>query len=289
MIPWPSLLPFAKVLQTEQGDIFFYDTESGTSELTLICIHGLGDEADSFRHLFPLLQKQYRMTALDLPGFGRSVTGKRSTIKRHVSAVEALLSMIKGPAVLLGSSMGAIIAEVAAVRNSSQVKAVLLLDGVLPMKTKPSPGLLFMALPFLGKSWYKAFRKNHDASYQSLFPFYADLENMPEEDKDFLRRRVIDRVESGHQCKAYFSSLRSMIAYTAFSSKAMAKKMRAFPGKIMIIWGEEDSQMPLTAPEELLSIRPDAHFVHFSKTGHLPHQENPKETADAVLQCMQTI
>ncbi len=289
MIPWSDLLPYAKMLQTGNGSLFFYDTESGPSELTLVCIHGLGDEADSFRHLFSGLRTHYRMIALDLPGFGRSVSGKKATMKRHVEAVEQILAMINGPAVLIGSSMGGFIAEAAAVRNPGQVKAVILMDGVLPMKTKPSPGLLLMALPFLGKSWYKAFRKNHDAAYQSLIPFYADLEAMPQDDKDFLRGRVIDRVESERQCRAYFSSLRSMIGYVVFSSGSITKKIRLFPGKILIIWGLEDSQMPFNTPGELMAIRQDSVLERFPETGHLPHQERPKETTNAILKFLTSL
>jgi pimeloyl-ACP methyl ester carboxylesterase len=289
MIPWNDLLPYAKTLQTEAGSLFFYDTEIAPSELTIVCIHGLGDEADSFRHLFPILKQYYRVIALDLPGFGRSNVHKKAVIKNHVKAVEAILAVIKGPVVLIGSSMGAIIAETAAVQNPKLVKALILMDGALPAKTKPNPGVLIMAAPFIGKSWYKAFRKNYDAAYQSLAPFYADLEALPQEDKDFLRQRVIDRVESETQFKAYFSSLRSLIGYSVFSSSSLEKKIRQFPGNILIIWGENDTQMPIETPEYLLSIRPDAKFASFPNTGHLPHQEKPNDTADTILQFVRNI
>jgi pimeloyl-ACP methyl ester carboxylesterase len=80
-----------------------------------------------------------------------------------------------------------------------------------------------------------------------------------------------------------------MIAYTFFSSATMAKQIRLFPGKIFVIWGEDDSQMPKETPDYLLSIRPDARFVSFPQTGHLPHQEKPKETADAILNFVKSI
>jgi pimeloyl-ACP methyl ester carboxylesterase len=287
--PWPELISYAKVIQTKQRTLFYYDTEYSPSEITLVCIHGLGDEADSFRHIIPLLKNYFRVIAFDLPGFGRSRSNKKATMKNHIKAVEEILAMINGPVVLLGSSMGAIIAEAVALRNRSQVKAVILIDGAMPAKTKPSKGLLFMALPFLGPSWYKALRKNHEAAYQSLAPFYADLENLPQADKDFLRARVIDRVKSETQRKAFFSSLRSLISYMIFSSAFIKKKIRNFPGKILILWGEEDSQMPLATPDYLLRIRPDAQLVTFPETGHLPHQEKPKETANAILQFMKSV
>jgi pimeloyl-ACP methyl ester carboxylesterase len=44
--------------------------------------------------------------------------------------------------------------------------------------------------------------------------------------------------------------------------------------------------MPIETAAFLLSIRTDAHFVTFPKTGHLPHQEKPNETADAILSFM---
>ena len=35
-------------------------------------IHGLGDEADTWRQVFAPIAKHFRAIAIDLPGFGRS-------------------------------------------------------------------------------------------------------------------------------------------------------------------------------------------------------------------------
>jgi pimeloyl-ACP methyl ester carboxylesterase len=38
----------------------------------LLLVHGLGDEADSWRHVLLPLAERYHVVAPDLPGFGRS-------------------------------------------------------------------------------------------------------------------------------------------------------------------------------------------------------------------------
>jgi pimeloyl-ACP methyl ester carboxylesterase len=62
-----------------------------------------------------------------------------------------------------------------------------------------------------------------------------------------------------------------------------AEKLKDFPGKVSIIWGENDHIFPTAAAAPLRKFRPDAAFTVISGAGHLPHQENPKETAEAIL------
>jgi pimeloyl-ACP methyl ester carboxylesterase len=173
MKPWPALAPLSSVLRL-RGDmetIFYYDTQKASPEdesakPVLILIHGLGDEADSWRHLIPLLSGTFRTLALDLPGFGRSAAPGRIGLKRHIAAVLTLLTQT-GPAVLAGSSMGALVAEGTALARPDLVQGLILLDGCIPTAADFGKRLLFMALPFAGKKWYRAYRNNHEGAWRS--------------------------------------------------------------------------------------------------------------------------
>jgi pimeloyl-ACP methyl ester carboxylesterase len=284
MVNWPPLAPYARELELPgtKERLFLYDTGAGVrKELPLVLIHGLGDEADSWRSLIPLLSRDRRVVALDLPGFGRSTSRRRATFARHTETVIGVLAET-GRAILVGSSMGAAIAESAAFKVPEKVAGLVLLDGGLPAGGALSPELLRMLTPMLGERIYRAFRKDHEAAYRSLEPYYADLGAMPENEKAFLRNRVIARVESEKQLRAYFSSLRSFVPNAVIRGASYGPKLASFPGRVFIGWGERDLIMPLAAADLLRKERADAHFVVFPGAGHLPHQDKPAAVADAI-------
>ena len=150
---WPSLEAYAKQLSSKRfNGLFYYDySPPGYSEKpTLILIHGLGDEADTWRHVIPLLGKAgYRVLAPDLPCFGRSTVPRRSSIGIQRDAVFELIKSISENSgqgsVLIGSSMGAAVAEAVVLSEcqglpdnndqSKQIKALILVDGCFPVES----------------------------------------------------------------------------------------------------------------------------------------------------------
>ncbi|MDR0494505.1 MAG: alpha/beta hydrolase [Treponema sp.] len=300
MKSWPSLASFGKILSLPGGELFYYDSadNNSTDKPAIILIHGLGDEADSWRHIFPLLAGAgYRVIAPDLPGFGRSLWKGKISVRGHRNAVIRLMARSGAagagrPVVLAGSSLGAGIAEMAACKRPNLVKALILIDGCFPFEYKLDKGFFLqalLALPFVGKKWYRTFRLNHEAAWRSLYPYYADLNGMKTEDKDFLRERVIARVESSNQERGYFATLRSMNNLFAFGRQNSARMIKAWPGKIAVIWGEQDRVVPVKKNAPFRSLRPDADFALIAGAGHLPHQEKPAETAAEMLRFLQKL
>ena len=309
MQPWPALADTVKLLKNRGGGetLFYYAAgdnvprEPSVKKPLLVLIHGLGDEADSWRGLIPLLRERCRVLAPDLPGFGRSAAPGKIGIRRHIAAIVRLLEEegadAGNPAVLAGNSMGALIAEGVAVSRPHLVKALILIDGCFPMGIKPDGRLLFLCLPFLGKRWYRQFRADHEAAYRSLFPYYADFPAMDKTERQFLRERVVERVESKTQERAYFASLRSMVWVSLTAGRRYLKRLSVFlrgggasesggmevSKRLLIIWGEKDVVMPQAAAKPLREVFPEAAFTIINGAGHLPHQEKPAETAAAIL------
>ena len=71
MIPHPALQPCARGVEVGGRHLFFYDAGAG-ERTPLVLVHGLGDEADTWRRVLPALARHRRVLAPDLPGFGRS-------------------------------------------------------------------------------------------------------------------------------------------------------------------------------------------------------------------------
>ncbi|GHT75967.1 hypothetical protein FACS1894124_7920 [Spirochaetia bacterium] len=147
-----------------------------------------------------------------------------------------------------------------------------------------------MALPFLGKAWYRKFRKDHEAAYQSLFGYYADIEDLSGEDRQFLRERVIARVESDTQERAYFGSLRSLVWTSLTAARYFSRGIAAYtqkkPGKLLILWGEKDRVLPADSAKAVRELCPGTELVVIPGAGHLPHQERAGETAAVILRFM---
>jgi pimeloyl-ACP methyl ester carboxylesterase len=293
MKSWPSLAPYGKFLSLPGGDLFYYDTDSvgdaAKNKPVVVLIHGLGDEADTWRHVFPpLAAAGYRVVAPDLPGFGRSLWKGRINMRCHCMALIRLLTMAsiadaEHPAALAGSSLGAAIAELAACRRPDLVKALILIDGCFPLVNKIEKWVLPLMLPSVGKQWYRSFRKNHEAAWKSLYPYYGDLDAMSGADREFLRERVIARVESVNQERGYLSTLRSMNIFFMLNGGSVSRRIKTYPGKIAMLWGEKDRILLPEKTALFCGLRPDAQLSLISGAGHLPHQEKHEETAAKML------
>jgi len=297
--PWPSLAGCAFYLDCGPGEtIFYYDSppQDKTSPTgasvspppVFVLIHGLGDEADSWRHLIPLLSSRgFRVLALDLPGFGRSVTRGKISVRGHAAAVLKLIeaaipndpnSQAKNLIYFAGNSLGALAAEEAVLQKPGLTRGLILLDGSIPGGPS-NPGPIALAKLLLSRKWYRAYRGNPDGAWASLYPYYANLDEMPVTDKQFLKKRVKTRVESCSQEQAFFATQRSLIwAYVSAPSR-FARGIRRYPGKILLIWGGKDRIMPLSSAETFKALRPDITLKTIGGAGHLPQQEKPEECA----------
>ena len=112
----------------------------GAGDDVVVCLHGLGGSALNFGIVAPLLAAERRVVLPDLLGHGRSASPAPGS-----GAVEAQLSMIgevisheaaDRPVVLIGHSMGGILAQLHALRAPHTVSRLVLLDPPVPNVTR---------------------------------------------------------------------------------------------------------------------------------------------------------
>ena len=288
MKPWPALVKYANTINLpKQGiNLFFYQAGDRQNPAMLM-LHGLGDEADSWRHLVDPLSKRYHVIAPDLPGFGRS--DKHETeynIGYFTQVILELLDVLEiQRAVLVGNSLGAMIAQTIALEHPQRVLALILVDGSLwlPKQRLRLENLLFM-VPRLGEWLYNRLRRKPQAAYQSLYPYYADISRMSQNERDFLYQRVNQRVWDDHQRRAYFSALRQMAAHVVQIQKEIRLRLKDLTVPALIIWGEFDRLIPIENAYALADLMENARLVILKDTGHVPQQENPDGTLEAIMQ-----
>ncbi len=268
--PHPSLAPFAN----QAGGMFFFDSSQGSQSIVLI--HGNGDEADTWRHLFLPLAKQYRVIAPDLPGFGRSQT-QESSIQGFARSLLGLLDELQLPTVhLVGSSLGAVVAASLASTAPTRVQSLCLIGGAAPTLggLQVTPAIAPLLEFGRGEAYYNGLRQaGQDAAFATLKPYYHDLEALPKTDLEFLHQRVWERVQSDTQRDAFFAALRSLFAPIPLEL--------AMPTQL--IWGETDQIIPISHAQQMLIEVPQARLEVVAKAGHLPHQEQPETTLAILL------
>lgn len=279
------LKPYQRRVNANGVGLHIYDSgATHAQEPPFLLIHGLGDEADSWRQLFPLLMGRGRVVALDLPGFGRSDHPRRAyTLTFFADTVGALLENLKIPqAVLVGNSMGAAVALRVAMRRADLVARLVLVDGP-PVRGKLGKVQMMFLIPGQGEKIYNSFRSSQDAAYESLRPYYGNLDALPLEDRQFLRERVWDRVWSDDQRRAYFSTFRWM-ALEGLLGHPNPARLGQINVPTTIVWGEQDLPIPAEAGKLLSSWIPGAKLHLIPGCGHLPQQEKPQELARLILQ-----
>ncbi|MBD8879861.1 alpha/beta fold hydrolase [Rhodanobacter sp. 7MK24] len=121
-------LPHLTLAALEWGD---------ASAPALVALHGWLDNGGSFAALAPLLASSYRVIALDLPGHGHSdhlPAGVSYHYHDHVRAVLAALDALELPrCALLGHSLGAGIASLAAAAAPARIERLHLIEGLGPL------------------------------------------------------------------------------------------------------------------------------------------------------------
>ncbi len=279
------MAPYGRRVNTAGGTALFIFEAGDRAAPALLLIHGLGDEADSWRHVFRPLAETHHVIAVDLPGFGRSqpIASYRLPVVAHV--LLSLLDALNLPAAtLVGSSMGAMLGQLLALRAPERVAGLILVGGALGKLAAPfSWPALRMALPLVGSRLYTSYRRDARAAYDSLRPFYDNLDALPAADRQFLFQRVNERVWSDTQRRAYLRLYRDL----AWSEPRRQSQRGEALGKLAVpthlVWGERDHIMPLVAAKALLELQPAAWLTTIAEAGHLPHQERPADFLRAVL------
>ncbi len=263
----------------------------GDSSLPIICLHGFGASIGHWRYSLRELSQSHTVYALDLLGFGAS--------QKAIASYDSLLwadlvydfwkTFIGESAILVGNSVGSLVALVAAAQYPDMTQGVVAISlpdpvaqteavpaWMLPIveaiqNTVASPPVLrsifyIVRRPSLVRRWAKLAYENPDAVTDEL----VKILTTPSTDRGAARA---------------FSMLFKVMGSSRLGPgvKTLLPRVNV---PILLLWGAQDRLIPIrfANPSKYLQYNSNIKFVQLERGGHCPHDECPELVHREILQ-----
>lgn len=263
--------------------------EPRAGAVPVVLVHGLGASTLSWELVGDQIAQRLgtRVTALDLPGFGRSRADAPATMASHRAAVTALLRA-RGPAIVMGNSMGGATSVGVAARNPELVHGLVLVNAAFPR-----PGANFdqlartaryaaLTLPAVAAPIVRARvqrlgpERIVDTTLQLVF---ADRDRID----PALRTRLValadERRNYPEAPRAYAESGGSLFRYLTSGMRADLDAVRA---PTLVMHGRRDRLVPVSFARAVAQRREEWRYVELADCGHAPQLELPGRFVDIV-------
>lgn len=259
-----DFLPFedfkTQMLKVGDWEIRFHQSGQGPH---LLLLHGIGANLYCWRELVPLLNQTFTVTAIDLPGFGRSskLPGVGYGLDEQAERLGGILDALGVQRTyIVGNSMGANIGLWFAYKHSERVTRL----GLIAPAT--SPGL--MPLPLDRLAWLSG-----PASLLLSRPAMAWAHGRTVSNRTLVGH---DRVEEtfftyGRRPDAVRSFL---LAVSAIRDARLLPSLKNFSTPTLILWGSKDRLVNRKVIESLKAALPKAYTdIHIGGGHHLQEDE----------------
>ena len=258
----------------------------------MVLVHGLGGSLDNWAAVAPQLARDYRVTALDLRGFGRTPLEDSGSTQVHDNRVllhRFLDEVIGEPAILVGNSMGGMISILEAATHPDKVAALVLVDPVLPYPKgqeadEAVAGAFGVYLMENAEEIVQGFLEQTGPEQSVLMTLQlcsVDMNRIPKEAVEGLIALAHERAGMKWPARAQIEAARSLMELSGNEDEYL-ESVRKVTAPTLLLHGEKDRLIPLAAAEAVAKVRPDWTFEVFEDIGHVPQLEAPDRFVETV-------
>jgi pimeloyl-ACP methyl ester carboxylesterase len=257
----------------------------GPEETTFVLVHGLGGSHLSWLQVAAGLSGLGRVIALDLPGFGRSPEAGRGTrvMDSRRSLARFLDRIATGQVVLIGNSMGGLVAMTEAAIEPERVAGLVLTASVFPWARGawPHPAVLgtfaLYDMDGVGERVVRARRRS--VSPEAFVALGLRLltvapERIPPEIVALQVELIRDTRDDPDQPRSFVAAARSVTAFVR-SPSVSSRAMDAVRCPVLVIHGRRDRFVPARFAEAALASHPAWRGRILPDVGHVPQMERP--------------
>jgi pimeloyl-ACP methyl ester carboxylesterase len=246
--------------------------QQGQGGTPILLIHGFDSSLLEFRRLFPLLQLEREVWAVDLLGFG--FTERLPGLNYSPELIQAHLhhfwqTMIQRPMVIVGASMGGATAIDFALNHPEAVAKLILIDSAGFTKPPATGKLMFPPIDRLAT----AFLSNPGVRQRISQAAYYDSK-WASPDAQLCAALHL-------QCENWSNAV---ITFTKSGGYGYyGDRLANIQPPSLILWGANDKILGIKDADRFHQNLPDSQLIWIEKCGHVPHLEQPQITATAIL------
>jgi pimeloyl-ACP methyl ester carboxylesterase len=257
----------------------------------LIFLHGFGAALSQWRLNLDPLSQTHTVYALDLLGFGASEKASAAyKVDLWLEQVHDFWQMLIGqPVVLVGHSLGALVALATAVRHPDMVKGLVLItlpssrQELLPEWLQPVVGAIegAFASPLLIRPLFQVIRR--PAFLRAVLrQVYTNPDNVTEEVISSFVTPALDRGAAQVLCRLV--KARTQLDFSPNSQRLLPDLQ--IP--ILMLWGKQDRVIPVAWGRQLAALNPNIRLVEFANAGHTPYDECYEPVNREILAWLET-
>ena len=260
----------------EAGGICWHVQVMGPEDAPVVLLlHGTGASTHSFRDLMPLLAKEYRVIAPDLPGQGFSETPGRNglTLWGMGSLIANLLDALGAkPAVVAGHSAGGAIAIQMALAGQVEPERIVAINAAL----EPFPGSSFFS-PMAKLLFMNPFVPRLFSFRARLSDIAGFVESSTNSQIDDVGKRCYEKLL---QSPDHVGGALGMMANWDLGS--LQTRLRHLKVPLVLVIARNDATVSPEVSERAAKKAPNATLIAFETGGHLLHEVNPEAVAEII-------
>jgi len=254
----------------------------------LLLIHGIAGSSATWDDVLPWLAERYCVVAPDLLGHGGSAKPRGDySLGAYASGVRDLLGALGHErASVVGHSLGGGVAMQFAYQFPERCeRLVLVSSGGLGREVHPI--LRAAALP--GAEWVlpllcaAGVRKAVDG--MARFLGRAGVRAAP--DLEEMWRGFCSLADADAR-QAFVHTVRTIIDVGGQRVSAADRLYLAAEVPVMLVWGEQDSMIPVAHARPAHEVIPGSRLAIFPGAGHFPHRDDPRRFVEVLLDFMQS-
>jgi pimeloyl-ACP methyl ester carboxylesterase len=257
----------------------------------IILLHGFGASVDHWRHNIPALAQYHTVYALDLVGFGASEKPPTNySISLWVEQVaDFWQTFIDRPAILIGNSIGSLVAAIAAHTHPKLAKGVVAislpdieaLQAMVPKPIRPIKNALeSIVSAMLAKPMFQIIRQPKVIRAVLGKIAYSDRTNI---DDDLVE--IIAKPARDAQAAEAFLRLAKSLNRPGYSP-SLTNALAELEIPILLLWGTQDKAIPPKEGARLVKYSTFAQLVPLEGMGHCAHDEAPEHVNHEILSWM---
>ena len=263
----------------------------GDPARTFLCLPGLGGSAASWLPVGRGLSAHGRVTAVELPGTGRTPrVGRGSTLEDHRSVLSELIARQPGEVVLVGNSLGGTLALLQASAEPASIAGVVVTDPALPWTwgAFPSPvvlaGFAAYLVPGVGE-WVVRTRLSGGIAERMVSLGLRLCADDPDSIDPEVVRAHVEIVRTMQRdpdmADAFVASARSLLRL-GMRPRRCESILAGVTAPVLLLHGARDRFVPLRFAEAAAERHPRLELRVFPDLGHVPQLEAPDRWLAAV-------